>query len=455
MKIVSDYNNNISKPSFLGYKEASAYAKRTKLYNRFINRRLYNCNLNKLEGIQEGLKSFEGLSMKQIAFALTDLHSINMIRGCVNHCLHCYANAQPFFSRASFESFKQIMDDILALKKRIGINPVSHRGEKYLDCYFDTDGLNMHLYDRDCVKHDAAELGELIHKSTGMKAVFDTNGWERSDKRKQKIADIYVKKLAKKENYKHFYQINISLNPFNPKYIKALKDGYDPKKYSQFIPIENIMNPPKKPDKLKIAEDNYREYIKNEANVLFTFTPLLLKGKLGTIIRALDKNIPNMESCYLDDYSVTLNNIFGQLQLMYWSDLQTGKKVIKNKRMMNKALKKYMRILNNASNNLFSSGRMEKFYKVKNNGINGIENIDKMRLRSEHNYEKLKTTHKMSSVDMMYLKMISSDGKVFLYDNYAVIPTDVQLKTGNKPLKTPFWIKVKDFVVKTDMLDII
>ena len=454
MKLMHNSVHNYNQPAFFGYAEAQRYAKRTKLYNKFINRRLYNCNLNKLEGIQEGLKTFEGLSMKQIAFALTDLHSINMIRGCINHCLHCYANAQPFISRSLFESFKQITDDIFTLRNRLGFNPVSHRGDKYIDCYFDSDGIDMHLFDKEGNKHDAVELGKIIHSSTGMKAVFDTNGWDRNNKERQQIAEDYVQKLSDKNNSKHFFQINLSLNPFNPKYLNALKDGYDPKKYSPLIPIDECVNPKPVDAKVKKAEDNYREYVKNEANVLFTFTPLLLKGKLGAIIRGLNNDISNMEGCRLEDYVATLQNILQNLYFMYLSDLQTGQKVIKSQKMMDKALKKYAKLLNQSSTHLFSSGRMENYYKVKHDGkIDGIEAIDKMRERAENNYQKIKYTGKISSADLLYLKMINSDGKVYLYDNYSIIPTDIRLNTDEKPLKTPFWIKIKDFVLKTDMID--
>ena len=454
MEIMHNSVNISYKPMFLGYAEAQSYAKRTKLYNRFINKKLYNCNLDKLEGIQEGLKTFEGLNMKQIAFALTDLHSINMIRGCINHCLHCYANAQPFITRSFFESFKQIMDDISALKKRIGISPVSHRGDKYVDCYFDADGMEMHLFDKNGNKHDAIELGELIHKSTGMKSVFDTNGWDRNNKEKQAAAEEYVKKFSDKKISKHFFQINLSLNPFNPKYITALKDGYNPSEYSPLIPVNEIAEQSKVDPKLKKAENKYREYIKDEVNMLFTFTPLVLKNKLGTIIRGLDNNITNMEGCRLEDYITTLQNIFQSLQWMYIADLNGEQKIIKSQKMMDKALKKYANLFNRCSTNLFSSGRLESFYRVKHNGnLEGIENIDKMRERAENNYQKIKHTERMSSTDLMYLKMINSDGKVYLYDNYSIIPTDIQLNTGEKPLAKPFWIKIKDFVLKSDMID--
>lgn len=454
MKVVQHNGYQKNSVSFFGFKEAKRYANCTKLYNKFINRRLYNCNLNKLEGIQEGLKTFEGLSLKQITFALTDLHAINMIRGCVNHCLHCYANSQPFISRSPFENFKQIMDDILALKKRIGINPVAHRGDKYIDCYFDSDGIDMHLFDKDGNKYDAIELGKIIHKSTGMKAVFDTNGWNRNDIEKQKIAEDYVQKFLDKGNSKHFYQVNISLNPFNPKYVRAIKNGYDPKEYSALIPVgEEFEKEPLSP-KLQKAENDYREYVKDEVNLLLTFTPLLLKGKLGTIIRGLDDKFTFMQGFRTVDYVTTLENILQNLRLNYMLDLNGKQKYIKSPKMIDKAINKYIKLFNQNSTFLFSSGRMEKFYKVENNGsLEGINSIDKNRERAENNYLNIKFNKRLSAADILYLKMINSDGKVYLYDNYSIIPTDIQLNTSEKPLKTPFWIKVKDFVLKTNMID--
>ena len=287
-----------------------------------------------------------------------------------------------------------------------------------------------------------------------MKSVFDTNGWDRNNKEAQDIAENYVKQFLDKKNSKHFYQINISLNPFNPKYVRALSKGYNPTKFTPFIPVEDSSR--KIPEWLQKAENDYREYVQNEANTLFTFTPLLLKNKLGAIIRGLDKNIPNMDGCYMEDYAKTLSNILGELELMFLFDLEGEQKVIKNQKMIDKALKKYLKLFNKNSSFLFSSGRMEKFYKVKNNGsLDGIEEIDKMRNRAEINYRKIALSKELSSADLRYLKMINSDGKVYLYDNYSIIPTDIQFKTESKPLKTPFWIKVKDFVLKTDMIDII
>ena len=97
---------------------------------------------------------------------------------------------------------------------------------------------------------------------------------------------------------------------------------------------------------------------------------------------------------------------------------------------------------------------MENYYKVKHNGsLEGIEKIDSLREQAERNYERIRDFEQISAANLYYLKMINSDGKVYLYDNYSIIPTDIKLNTGNKPLKTPFWLKVKDFVLKTSMID--
>ena len=56
---------------------------------------------------------------------------------------------------------------------------------------------------------------------------------------------------------------------------------------------------------------------------------------------------------------------------------------------------------------------------------------------------------------MRYLKMISADGRVYLYDNYSIIPTDIKLNLSTKEIKSPFKIPVKDSIVTSDMIDLI
>ena len=99
---------------------------------------------------------------------------------------------------------------------------------------------------------------------------------------------------------------------------------------------------------------------------------------------------------------------------------------------------------------------MEKFYKVtNNNNLEGIEKIDSERTESRERLESIKKEKKLSAAKLRYLKMISPDGRVFLYDNYAIIPTDVQLKTSQSKIEKPFQIKVEDYIVTENMTDIL
>ena len=420
--------------------------KTQRFFNKLLNKKLCNANLDKLEGAQEGLKTFNGLSMKQIAFALTDLHSINMISGCTRHCLHCYANAQPFIKRGSFEDLKQICDDIKELGDRTGAKPCYHHGASYINISFDADALDSHLFDKDGNKHDYVDIAKMIYESTGYKPVFDTNGW--NTKEKQKIANDYVEKLVENDNYKNFHQINISINPFNPKYVKAVKSGYDVD--DLYMPFKKVVLNPDVPDPdetlpedFKKARDMYTSYVKETANTLVTFKPLLKADNFGLIIRALSNDVSQMKGFRTEDFAKTLRHINNELAICRMCGQITEEEH-----------SKYCEELSSVSNRMFTSGRMEKFYKVSNKGsLQDIEMIDITRVDSKERLDKIKANNKLSAGKLRYLKMISADGKVYAYDNYAIIPTDIQLKTSVNNIQKPFQIGIADFTLTEDMID--
>ena len=439
--------------SFKGHSDALRYAQRTKFINKIFNKKLCDLNFEKLEGIQQGLKTFEGLSLKQIAFALTDLHSINMISGCTNHCLHCYANAQPFIKRYPFEDLLQICNDVKELRNRLGVNPVHHHGQPYIDCSFDADALDCHLYDKEGQKHDFIEIAKIMKDALGYSPVFDTNGWGTGVNKgvnadKQAAAEEYVRKLMQDENYKNFHQINISINPFRPQYVQAVNSEFNPDEL--YRPIRKVGSEYEQEEAslsedYKKARDRYTQYIKDTANVLLTFKPLLNTKKLHVIIRVLDNSIEEMKGFRLNDFTPTIIHIMQELNLRAHFGMLTKKE-----------FKQYVDILNNYSTRMFTSGRMEKFYKTKNpEKFSMINRIDKDREIAEQNYDRIKVYEKLSAANMRYLKMITPDGKVFLYDNYSIIPTDIQLKTSTPDIKKPFQIPVKDFIVTEKMVDLI
>lgn len=425
-----------------GYKQIDGVSK---IFNRILKKSLCECNFSALEGVQRGLKTFKGLSIKQMAFAFTDLQSINMMSGCTNHCLHCYANAQPFIRRYPFEDLVQICSDAKEFKNRTGINLAHHHGQPYIDMSFDADALDCHLYDSNGCKHDFIEIAKIMHEGLGYKPVFDTNGWELNDKDKQKRAEEYVQKLMEDKNYKNFYQINISINPFSPKYTKVLNSGYPLDEL--YTPLKKIGVEDNRPEDLKKAGDIYLEYLKKTANILYTFKPLLKAKNFSVIVRALDNKITEMKGYRIEDFALTLQHLYAQLYLMY---------VISGK-MSEKEFKKYGDLLGCVGGKMFSSGRMEKFYRVKNKNseVDGIMNIDEERLVSYMNLERIKCSGSLAKANRRYLKMIAPDGKVYIYDNYVLVPTDVRIKTSIPDVSRPFSIPVEKFTVTDRMLDLI
>lgn len=435
-------------PAFKGSNKAFSYAKKTKYINKLLGRKFYDLNFNKLEGIQEGLKTFEGLSLKQIAFAFTDLHSINLISGCKNHCLHCYANAQPFIKRYPYEDLLQICNDVKELRKRLGINPAHHHGTPYIDCSFDADALECHLFDKNGNKHDFVEIAQLMKDGLGYRPVFDTNGWKCCDEEKQSRAEEYVKKLMHNKNYENFYQINISINPFRPEYVRAINSGYSPNEL--YSPIKKIgyeadQEEAQLSDDYKKARNLYTQYVKDVANVLMTFKPLLQTKNFSVIIRALDNDIKEMHGFRTDDFAQTLQHIVQELSFKTYFGM-----------LSENELQSFAKLLGNVDTRVFTSGRMEKFYKTKNpTSFDMINRIDLDREKAEARYNNIREKRKNSAAEMRYLKMISPDGKVYMYDNYSIIPTDIRLKTSTEELKRPFRIPMRDFELKTDMIDLI
>ena len=66
---------------------------------------------------------------------------------------------------------------------------------------------------------------------------------------------------------------------------------------------------------------------------------------------------------------------------------------------------------------------------------------------SDYFAEEIKKAGILSAGQLRYLRMISPDGKVYLYDNYVIIPTDIQLKTSIEKTEKPFQSPEKAFLM--------
>lgn len=404
----------------------------------------------KTEQVQP-LKVFEGMTKKEIDFILNDLHVISTGRGCSHRCTHCYVSAIPagknsetFVSKLPYEDFESLMKSLADLRQRG--SEIKHDKFQYTAMFYDSDCMELMLKDRAGKEHDFIDLHKLFYESAGVKTIFDTAGWNPRSQRLQERAERYVEYLTK--NNDKFYQINLSMNPFNILYQKSLDFGYDLNKYS----VLHLDQPPK-----DLGEKAYRLFIDQMANMLYTFTPLIKKDNFGVIIRAADETLRNMGPYNALTFKQIRTHIIGRLYQMYAKDLQTARKYVNSQDQIVCILQKYMDKLGKYDTNLLPAGRYKELLQKRNpefteeDFISLYKNLDK----SNFNLLKLKYDPSKEFIDKTYMKFINTDGRVYLFDSIHLIPTELQLKistNGKETLELKPYL-VDDFVFTREMIN--
>ena len=441
------------------YKRAQSYANKMKFANIVWPFALQDYDMKKIEGIQSGISIFEGLSMPEIAFMFENLRAIAVKRGCSNQCLHCYADAKPalnnhdnFVSRMPFEDFLDLTSGIKTLKQRLGISPIRYQSQGYTDLFYDADCMEISLFDKNGKEHDFTELQDILYDSVKSKAVFDTAGWNPNSSKMQERAEKYVRYLNDLENEDKIYQINLSISPFNPIYAKAIELGFEPKNYDVKNQPWHSENSGKK---LSQGELLYNIYINRMANMLMTFSPLLGDKKFSVIARPIDNFEKNMKYHTENDYFVIKKHIIETLKAKMLQDLAGEQKYVKSMSHVDYCIFNYSTLLNKTDTDLIMSGRFEKLYKSKNPNATQ-EYIDEMFVpisEFRENFETLKETGDLRSPLKKFLKVINTDGKLYLYDGYRFVPTEVGLNIGTKDKTTPpLSPEPEDFTITKKMI---
>ena len=191
------------------YLEAKKYLDRYREVNEFLPPKatdLYDFSLNRLDGIQEGIKVFGGLNMKEIAFLMRTITEFGINRGCHNMCSHCYADAKPpvketadTINKMSWNDFKTMTDGFSELNKRLGFFAAAPDNlstkRNYISPFHDADGLDIVLRDNSGNEHDFTDIADALYDAVGVPIVFDTAGWtpwnEKMQKRAEKIVKYY------------------------------------------------------------------------------------------------------------------------------------------------------------------------------------------------------------------------------------------------------------------------
>ena len=438
----SDVSQDVRVPNFVPQKKLMRKLVLNRLFARFFgdesNVKYYN--LDALDGLQKGIPVFKGLSLKQIAFLARDLHIIAAKRGCNSGCIHCYAGAKtPLkdFNTILFEDFKAFMDGYNVLKKRSGIDFFYDldKSDSYKSLVFDSDNIDIAVKDLANREHLFTELNTMFYKTTGVKGIFDTSGWNVKSSVMQQRAEKIVDYYTHSNNIDEIKQFNISINPFHSMYVKSLElkeKGYD-----------------------KLAEDIYNRYIDRISNALFTCIPLFKFEKFNTIIRALDDGILGSEGYNYSAVKKITADIYKNFEMKCNLDLQCAKKHIKNKEMLDSTLKLASEKLDFVDTKVIPSKKIISILKKKNPKLSDytIHDMYSPMLAKDVNFRRLKTLKHYKDAYFSYLNIVDINGKVYMTDNLRIIPTDMQLNFLNRDKNSrEFSNTVNDFVFTKDML---
>ncbi len=436
------------------YMKAQKYANKMKFLNFFIPISIEKYNLEKLEGIQNGIKIFEGLNMKEITYLFNNLNAVAVKRGCSNQCLHCYAGAMPsgkehnnHINKMPYETFTELTSGIKELRKRLGINLSSHNTGLYTNLYYDADCMEIVLFDKNGKEHDFIELMDKYYEVSNNKSIFDTSGWNHKNPKMQARAEKYVKYLLDLENQEKFYQINLSMSPFHSIYAKALELGYNPENYSTQKESSDNKN---KGEKL------YKTYIDRMANMLYTFTPMVDEPNFSIISRPADNSEKNMKNFTKADYQLIKKHVLDALSQRYYTDLKTERKYIHHKSQIQHLLMQYSKLMSDYDTDLIYSGRYKELYLKRNPDLSeaDIENRFKNILLSKQNLDNLQKEQNLNSSEVNYLKIIDTNGKLYLFDDYRLIPTEIGLNLSTKDKITPeLCPKPEDFTITREMIN--
>lgn len=358
-------------------------------------------NFDKINGIQTGIKTFEGLSMKEIKMILENLSVIMVKRGCSSRCSHCACDAVPqhykkdssYTETIPWEDFEEFINGYSKLKNRLGYE-IIYPG-KEISLFHDADCVELEMKDKDGKVYDFADTCELLLTKTPSHGLFDTSGWNPKSERLQKRAEKIVRFLGK--NTFRMNQINISINPFHA----LLEKSYELTKAGDTVNAEL-----------------YRGlYTDRMANAIFTFSPVI--DATNFILRSKSKDRFRNETSLMQ----IQKEIIEKLRIMYLTDITSNQKYVKNETEIDEILRKISNKSNKKSSEIAKLGRAEKFFKSSYDDSIWKSLGDKNEFFGDL---KRKT----------YETYIDANGQVYVSNSYLISPTKMQLNFSNKDKKT-------------------
>lgn len=411
---------NVHSPKYFAAKTYLCMAKQA--YKKVKTLDLYMFDLNKLDGIQEGINVFKGLNMKEIAFVADTVAEITVNRGCRNICAHCYASAKaPIketanqINKMSWNDFTSLTDGFEELNKRVGFPVVVQKKNKHAMAipFHDADCSSIILKDNEGKEHDFIDIAERLDKAFHLPVLFDTAGWNIQDVKAQKRMEKYVEYYSKPENFKKLEGFNLSVNPFHAMYAKSLE-----------------LKQNRKPE---LAEKLYDLYTTRMANVLFTLTPLQKNPNFEFIARsaANDSKVPkgfkekDLRGLYMD--------ILEKVNNLYKKDMKSAQKVVKNEDEAFEYFNNYYKRLENISPTIGMSARAEKFVDKNDEIAKFGERRKQQNIKDIQSLKRIKDLRKLNKdMNNHFYGIIDANGDYYLTTFHTSFPTEIKFNFENK-----------------------
>ncbi len=397
----------------------------------------------KLEGLQNGIEIFEGLNFPQVAYLITRLDEIALLRGCNNGCIHCYADAKtPFYMKSNhfadkidFEDYKNLIDGFKEINERLDFNAFND-GSKYQSAslFHDADSSMIYLQDENNKKtYDYADLAKMLYDVTGREILFDTAGWNLNDKNTQKRMEDLVQKIANSNEY-DFMQFYTSINPFQKIYNKSVESA-------------------EKGD-IETAKKLREIYTDRMANVIFTFSPLIDKKNtiadydmLDMLIRALSyfgtDLSPKLKGYCGNKFSNVCNEIVEKVEKLYTQDLMSDcPKVIKDENQKERYLNKIQDLATDIRCRIGLTNKklLSKFDK------NDSYELEDMFPKRMYDFGWRGINFRKGIIDV--------NGKFYVTNENETYPTDIVLNYKNKGKNTaPFEPNLRDDIITKEMIE--
>ena len=378
-------------------------------------------DLSFFEGAQKGIKVFDGLSLPDIAFMGDNLQVIAAKQGCYSKCIHCYAQAQkPLAVRNDtvnailFEDFKSLVEGYKTLKNRTGLDFFAdHNAYSHNALVYDADNIDIASKDLNGNIHEFPEFANLLFNTLNKKCVFDTSGWNPANLKYQQRANRICEYYSKNGNFDELYQFNISINPFHSIYVKSLE-------------LKETGNS-------ELSQKLYETYVNRISNAIFTFLPLIKNEKFGLIIRAFSDDIAFTDGMNVSAVNKILDDIYNNLLHRCKIDMISAKKKVCCQKELDDIAENIKRLMSDVDTGIIYNDNLDKFLHI--NDSNCV-NRDFARMIMQRDfakdvYQSIKSKKSIKNINKYY-KITDVTGRVYLCDNYRVIPTDLQFNFINK-----------------------